>query len=170
MTKSNKPADYALYVSADGKQIVVCGRQRQMLDLLISHRAMGNGLRKGGSQARLWNMAEAAAQLAKYGVLIGKQGMRFKNEHSASGRGSVCLYYLLEPWRKASDDFDIPKEAEAASGKRTKRPEQDGPFRPFLCAASIKSIVNIELLNPAKLLPGAKPILAAQAEAMTEAA
>ena len=160
MTNKNIQADYAKYISAAGDAVIVCGRMRQMLELLIADRALGKGTRKGGSQIRNWNMAEAARQLAVQGVLIAKRIMRFRDPNTTTGRGSVCDYFLLEPWARVSDIFRDREGAEMASVSRTQWPASQEPVQPFIDSGSLKRISDLKLLKPASLLPSAAAVQA----------
>lgn len=163
MTNRNRQAEYAKYISATGGEIVVCGRQRQMLELLIAAREGGKGARKGGTQQRLWNQADAVRNLALHGCMLGVRVMHFPDDNSATGRGSVTDYYLLEPWVRASEVFDRRTDAEESSVAPSQWPQLEDAFAPFLKSGSIALISDIKLLEPAKQLSSAAAIQAARA-------
>lgn len=141
---------YVKFIGPNGQEIVVGGRLRQMMALMIQGRENGRGVRKGGSQDRLWNMADNASKLALSGVLIGRREMKFADENTTTGAGGVCDYFLLERWVQITDLMDKRQEAHLASKLPVVHTGQADPFGPFLESESIESECQIELLNPSK--------------------
>lgn len=143
---------YAKFVSASGAILILGGRKRQTMELLISGRENGIGVRRGGSKDRQWNVADNMRLLAEEGVSIGKHRMFFSDGHTLRGKGGVCDYFLLENWRRGSELHATKVVAESAPVISGNFPVPAEQLTPFLASGSIMSERDIELLNPTKRL------------------
>lgn len=161
-------AQYACFITAEGVELRVCGRLRQLLEMLIDDRERGVGTWKGGTSDRRWNIAAAARSLALEGVPIARRIQHFPDRHTVTSTGTVTSYYLLTEVRRAGTAEGSRAEMNAMNLAVEPLPTARDPFEPFLLSGSITSERQLQLLNPARLLPLGRVITARRGLAVAE--
>ncbi len=138
---------YVTFQTASGHHFAACGRDRQVLSLLIKRRMEGKGLSPRNKECPR-NTGDALTHLTRdFGLIIGKRKITTKDKNAFHGKATLTYYHLLEDVRVVSD-VHARREgalAEFGTGAGLSPQKAQGPFAPFLKSGSIKFESEIEL-------------------------